>query len=90
MYVSSPYLLLMCTFFTESYVLISTKNGLGYTLGNFFTNSSGHPAHEFVTGFRVPHDQLAPKLCDNVDDAIKDIKVVFALYVHSFELHTST
>jgi hypothetical protein len=25
-------------------VLILTKIGLGYTLGDFFTNSSGHPA----------------------------------------------
>jgi hypothetical protein len=26
------------------YVLILTKNGLGYSLGDFFTYSSGHPA----------------------------------------------
>jgi hypothetical protein len=26
-----------------SYVFILTKNGLGYILGDFFTNSSGHP-----------------------------------------------
>jgi hypothetical protein len=26
-----------------SYVLILTKNGLGYILGDFFKNSSGHP-----------------------------------------------
>jgi hypothetical protein len=26
------------------YVSILTKNGLGYRLGDFFTNSSGHPA----------------------------------------------
>jgi hypothetical protein len=25
------------------YVFIFTKNGLGYILGDFFTNSSGHP-----------------------------------------------
>jgi hypothetical protein len=44
-----------------------------------------------VSGFHTTSSRLfAPKLCDNVDDAIKDIKVVFALYVHSFELHTST
>jgi hypothetical protein len=28
----------------KSYVFISTKLGLGYILGEFFTNSSGHPA----------------------------------------------
>jgi hypothetical protein len=32
------------TFFLgKIYVLILTKNGLGYILGDFFTNSSGHP-----------------------------------------------
>jgi hypothetical protein len=25
-------------------VLVLTKNGMGYILGDFFTNSSGHPA----------------------------------------------
>jgi hypothetical protein len=28
----------------KSYVLILKKNGLGSVLGDFFTNSSGHPA----------------------------------------------
>jgi hypothetical protein len=28
----------------NSYVFISTKNGLGYTLGDFFTSASGHSA----------------------------------------------
>jgi hypothetical protein len=27
--------------------LILIKNGLGYILGDFFTNSSGHPARKF-------------------------------------------
>jgi hypothetical protein len=27
----------------KNYVLILTRNGLGYILGNFFKNSSGHP-----------------------------------------------
>jgi hypothetical protein len=27
----------------KSYGLIWTKTGLGYILGDFFTNSSGHP-----------------------------------------------
>jgi hypothetical protein len=35
------------TFFTgENYVLISTKNGLGFILGECFTNASGHPDPE--------------------------------------------
>jgi hypothetical protein len=29
---------------SESYALIFTEHGLGHVLGNFFTNSSGHPA----------------------------------------------
>jgi hypothetical protein len=28
----------------KSYELILSKSGLGYILGEFFTNSSGHPA----------------------------------------------
>jgi hypothetical protein len=31
-------------FHGTSYVFILTKNVLGYILGDFFTNSSGHPA----------------------------------------------
>jgi hypothetical protein len=27
----------------KSYALITTKNGLGYILGDLFTNASGHP-----------------------------------------------
>jgi hypothetical protein len=27
----------------KSYVLIWARNGLGYTLGDFLANSSGHP-----------------------------------------------
>jgi hypothetical protein len=27
----------------KSYALISTKDGLGYVLGDFYTNSSGRP-----------------------------------------------
>jgi hypothetical protein len=30
-------------FHGKSYVLMLTKNRLGYSLGDFFTNSSGHP-----------------------------------------------
>jgi hypothetical protein len=32
----------------KSYVLILTKNGLGYNSGNYFTNSSGRPGDEPV------------------------------------------
>jgi hypothetical protein len=28
----------------KNYRIILAKNGLGYFLGHFFTNSSGHPA----------------------------------------------
>jgi hypothetical protein len=31
-----------------SYAMILTKNALGYILGDFFANSSGHPAHRAV------------------------------------------
>jgi hypothetical protein len=33
--------------FTKN-VLILIKNGLGFILGGFFTNSSGHPGFEFL------------------------------------------
>jgi hypothetical protein len=33
-------------FTKKSYVQILINNGLGYILGEFFTNSSGHPACE--------------------------------------------
>jgi hypothetical protein len=36
-------------FHGKSYVVmyvIFTKNGLGYTLGDFFTNASGHPGRQ--------------------------------------------
>jgi hypothetical protein len=36
-----------------SYALILTKNGLGFILGHFFTNSSGH------TGWRWQGDQMS-------------------------------
>jgi hypothetical protein len=29
--------------------VIMTENGLGYTLGDLFTNSSGHPACEHLS-----------------------------------------
>jgi hypothetical protein len=40
--------ILLLLFYKVKVVYISflTKNGLGYILGNFFTNSSGHPEHE--------------------------------------------
>jgi hypothetical protein len=37
-------------FFTEkSVALILAEYGLGYILGDFFTNSSGHPAERILT-----------------------------------------
>jgi hypothetical protein len=30
---------------SESYASIFTEHGLGHVLGDFFTNSSGHPVH---------------------------------------------
>jgi hypothetical protein len=35
-----------------TYVLILTQYGLGYTLGEFFTNSSGHPARVLLPNSR--------------------------------------
>jgi hypothetical protein len=37
-------------FYGKSYVLILTKNALGYILGESFTNSSGHPGVEYHDG----------------------------------------
>jgi hypothetical protein len=34
---------------TDTYVLSLTKNCLGSNLGDFFTNSSGHPARGSLT-----------------------------------------
>jgi hypothetical protein len=34
----------------KSYTIILTKNGLGYILGGFFTNASGHPARDRTIG----------------------------------------
>jgi hypothetical protein len=30
-------------FYSESFLLVFTKNGLGYIVSDFFTNASGHP-----------------------------------------------
>jgi hypothetical protein len=41
---NSAYVFMGCFFHGASNVLlISAKNGLGYILGDFFANSSGHP-----------------------------------------------
>jgi hypothetical protein len=32
--------------YVKSYGLVLTKNGAGYILGDFFTNSSGHPGKD--------------------------------------------
>jgi hypothetical protein len=42
----------LATFFRgKMYSLILIENGLGYILGDFFTNSSGHPARHSVVPF---------------------------------------
>jgi hypothetical protein len=33
----------------KNYELVLAKNGLGYILGNFFANSSGHPVPSAAT-----------------------------------------
>jgi hypothetical protein len=41
-------------FYGKSYVIISTKNRFGFIVGDFFTNSSGHPAYilEYLLGLK--------------------------------------
>jgi hypothetical protein len=43
-YKCSPQFCAATFFHGEGYALILTKNWLGYILGDFFENSSGHPA----------------------------------------------
>jgi hypothetical protein len=40
----------------------SQKNGLGYTLGDFFTKSSGHPVSELPLRKAKPINQLELRL----------------------------
>jgi hypothetical protein len=51
-------------FATENvtHVLILAKNGLGYILGDFFTNASGHPAANDV--------QPLPDLGNDLNDRL--------------------
>jgi hypothetical protein len=44
-YRSNPYFRFIFSV-EKMYVLLLTKNGLGYILGDFFTNSFGHPASQ--------------------------------------------
>jgi hypothetical protein len=41
---------------TETVVLILAKNGLGFILGNFFKNSSGHPV-------RYEEESMKKRIC---------------------------
>jgi hypothetical protein len=41
-------------FHGKCYELSLTKNGLGYILGDFFTNPSGHPGRESLKKFSFP------------------------------------
>jgi hypothetical protein len=55
---------------------ILAKNGLGYILGDFFSNSSGHPAFLFLAGTAKRRGDVWPstsKLTDrrNVDKITK-------------------
>jgi hypothetical protein len=55
---------LLNIFHRTYYVLILTKYGLGYILGDFFLNSSGHPAmwpyRGFVEKWFAAHDFFTP------------------------------
>jgi hypothetical protein len=42
-------------FYGKNYAQNSTKNGLGYTLGDFVTNTPGHPAWIDVTVANFVH-----------------------------------
>jgi hypothetical protein len=49
---------------SKNYVFSLMKNGLGYTLGGFFKNSSGHPGyvtvkHEILSGYAFFTLQMA-------------------------------
>jgi hypothetical protein len=46
-------------FHKTSYVLIFTINGFGYTLGDLFTNTSGHPAGD---GNGAPRVKIKTKI----------------------------
>jgi hypothetical protein len=37
----------------NNYVLILTKTVLGYILGDFFTNSSGHPEQDWILPLKI-------------------------------------
>jgi hypothetical protein len=45
-------------FHSINYVLNLTKNGLGYTLGDFFTNWSGHPVPKNELQVTLPYTNL--------------------------------
>jgi hypothetical protein len=44
--------------------LILAKNGLGYIVGGFFTNSSGHPAYEVNLVPKFKKVRITPKMSD--------------------------
>jgi hypothetical protein len=46
----------------KSCILFWTKTGLGYTLGDFFTNSSGHPGPRPQNESKVEGDNVDSKL----------------------------
>jgi hypothetical protein len=51
-------------FFLKSKELIFTKNGLGYILGDFFTNTSGHPVLVFTLELRTYFYRNRGQICE--------------------------
>jgi hypothetical protein len=77
------------TFFHgKSYVSMLTKNGLGYNLGDFFTNASGHPDAAFPE--RHPgegHQQRLPcgQACRLLQHSGNE-HVYLCTYLHNYDI----
>jgi hypothetical protein len=56
------------------------KNELGYLLGEFFTNSSGHPGHKWTIG-KVPKKQKKK----NVRTSGHNFNAKFALFCQALK-----
>jgi hypothetical protein len=54
-------------FYTVKVIIIFTKNGLGCILGDFFTNSSGHPAFWSLVRSSSCHTDVNPHFRPNFD-----------------------
>jgi hypothetical protein len=70
-----------CNFFHgRNYELLMAKNGLGYILGDSFTNSSGHPARNFhnkVFKTRLLRMDLGGWLFLNLKMVLEEIAKIF-------------